>query len=135
MSYWAESMLLWSGQALVLIGVLFIVGRALRRNSAAERHSLWLAGLLVIAMLPAANVFLRSFATTLPSAEPVRLITSLPEAVAVTSPGIRTRTPLADVPGVEGQGTAASWLPSLMTVLFGAWLVGILISIYQPVRC
>ena len=83
MSYWAELMLLWSGQALVLVGLLLAAARSLKKSSAAERHSLWLACLLVIAVLPAANVFIRSYAGNLPLAEPVRRVTSLPEVVSL----------------------------------------------------
>ena len=116
MSYWAELMLLWSGQALVLIGVLSVAAIALRKRSAGERYAVWLAGLLVITVLPAANVFMRSFASPLPVTQPVRQLTRLP-AEPVASPALEPKTSpsLIAMSRVEPQEAVTSWRPVAMT--------------------
>ena len=134
MSYWAELMLLWSGQALVLIGVLSVAAIALRKRSAAERYALWLAGLLVITVLPAANVFMRSFASPLPVTQLVRQLTRLPEPVASPPLEPKTSPSLIAMSRVEPQKAVTSWRPGLMTLLFVLWGTGVLISIYRPLR-
>ena len=135
MSYWAEMMLLWSGQTLILIGALWIAAAALRGSSAAERHRLWLVGLMVIAVLPAANVFVRSFSTTLPPAEPARHVTQLHEVAAVPLPEQSASIPINVITSsVESSNAPATPLPDPMTILFGVWLGGVLIYLYSPVR-
>jgi len=86
MSYWAELMLLWSGQSLAMIGTLWIAFAVVRVRSAAERYRLWLAGLIVIAVLPAANVFVRTFSVALPAEAPLRHLTQLPEPLTPVPP-------------------------------------------------
>ena len=55
MNAWAEGMLLWSLQSLLLIILIAIIARAHRSSSAADRHFYWLIGLIVVAILPAAR--------------------------------------------------------------------------------
>lgn len=133
MSYWAESMLLWSGQTLILIAALFVATAAMRNSSAADRYRLWLAGLLVIAVLPAANIFIRTLSSALPAAEPIRHITPLPYVVAPPPGGTETSV-AAVVPKVEFRHATASQRPDPLLVLFAVWLAGVLIHVYWPLQ-
>jgi TonB family protein len=126
MSYWAELMLLWSGQSLAMIGTLWIAFAVVRVRSAAERYRLWLAGLIVIAVLPAANVFVRTFSVALPAEAPLRHLTQLPEPLTPVPPIV--------APSAEVRPAAPSRRPDPMPILFGLWVAGVLISIYEPLR-
>ena len=49
---WAQWMLFWSWQSLVLVAVLSVACRLWRRASSSARHDLWLLGMAAVAVLP-----------------------------------------------------------------------------------
>src|SRR5688572_11861813 len=132
MNYWADSMLLWSGQALLLVAVLAVAAAFLQRNSAADRHRLWLVGLLAIAVLPAANLFIAAMPLGMPVVESVRYVIPIYEpAIALqeaepANPRILESARPETAPGF--------WLSNLILFLFATWAASALVSMVQPVR-
>jgi TonB family protein len=120
MSAWAQTMLLWSWQSLLLIGLVLIVVRVARSQSATARHSFWLLAVLMIAILPAVNAVVRIVPVKTPAVESITYIAQLPaEAIDAT-------------PTVEQSPAAPSdlWMP----LLFAVWASGVLISAVRSFR-
>ena len=70
MTRWAESMLLWSWQSLLLILAIVVVVRVFRFRSAADRYAFWLIGVVAVAALPLANAFVKTLPPKTPSSFP-----------------------------------------------------------------
>src|SRR5688572_2199540 len=132
MNYWADSMLLWSGQALLLLAVLAVAAAFLQRNSAADRHRLWLVGLLAIAVLPAANLFIAALPVGMPVVESVRYV------IPTYEPAIALQEAEPALPRVLESAlpevAPGLWRTNLFVVLFVAWGAGVLVSMVRPVR-
>jgi len=120
MSTWAQTMLLWSWQSLLLIGFVLAVVRIARSQSAASRHSFWLLAVLVISILPGANAIVRTLPVATPAVAPIAYIAQLP-AVAVEA--------LPDA--VPSPASARDFVtPSL----FALWMAGVLVSAARSLR-
>jgi TonB family protein len=120
MSVWAQTLLLWSWQSLLLVGLVLVVVRIARAQSAASRHSFWLLSVVVISVLPGVNAIVRALPVEAPSVAPIRYIAQLPE---VTVEAIPT--------------TAQSSAPARNFVtpsLFAIWIAGVLISAARSFR-
>ena len=113
MSRWAESMLLWSWQSLLLILAIVVVVRVFRFRSAADRYAFWLIGVVAVAALPAANAFVR----TLP---PVRIavqsvgvvdqsisVSSVPATLALPEGEVRIAGEQSDLGGASANFVAS----------------------------
>src|SRR5688572_4980670 len=127
MNYWAEAMLLWSLQVLVLVLILSLVSFAMRRSSAADRHRLWLVGLIAIAAMPAANLVIRVFPQELPPPEPVRYVTQPVESVITPVPQA-AQLP-AEPPRTAPQSAPLPRPFDPVPVLFVLWIGGMLIQL------
>ncbi len=134
MSRWAESMLLWSWQSLLLILAIVVVVRVFRFRSAADRYAFWLIGVVAVAALPAANAFVR----TLP---PVRIavqsVGDVDQSISVSSVPATLALPEGEVRIAGAQSDPAvsqpiPWRPILSVVLFVAWCAGGVIYLFRP---
>src|SRR6188768_1367579 len=136
MSRWAELMLLWSWQSLLLILAIVVVVRVFRFRSAADRYAFWLIGVVAVAALPLANAFVK----TLP---PVRISVqstgNVDQSISVSSVPATRALPEGKVQtaSVQSDSTALlpiSWRPIVSAVSFGVWCAGVVISLFRPCR-
>ena len=136
MSRWAELMLLWSWQSLLLILAIVVVVRVFRFRSSADRYAFWLIGVVAVGALPLANAFVK----TLP---PVKI--AAPAASdAAPSTGVSTGPALLVSPVGEVQTASVqrdstvrqpiSWSPIVSAVLFGVWCAGVVFFLARPCR-
>lgn len=116
-------MLLWSWQALLLVGLILVVVKGGRPKSAAARHSFWLLGVLVIALLPAANMAIRALPVAPMAIAPIMAVAQLPAVTAVVV-GTQPASP-------ESPAPARDLVP---ISLFAMWIAGVLISGVRSVR-
>lgn len=122
MSAWTQTMLLWSWQALLLVGLILIVVKVGRSQSAAARHSFWLLGVLVIAILPAANIAIRALPTPI-AIGPIMSVAQLPAVTAVMA-----------VTQSASEQAPAPMRDRVSIALFAVWIAGVLISGVRSVR-
>ena len=134
MNRWAESMLLWSWQSLLLILAIVVVVRVFRFRSAADRYAFWLIGVVAVAALPAANALVR----TLP---PVRIavqsVGDVDQSISVSSVPATPALPEGELRIAGAQSDSAvsqaiPWRPILSVVLFSAWCAGGVIYLFRP---
>ena len=134
MTRWAESMLLWSWQSLLLILAIVVVVRVFRFRSAADRYAFWLIGVVAVAALPLANAFVK----TLP---PVKIsfqsVGNVNQSISVWSVPATRALPEGEVKtaSIQSDSTALlpiSWRPIVSAVLFGVWCAGVVISLFRP---
>jgi TonB family protein len=118
MNAWSQTMLLWSWQSLLLVVFILIVVRISLRQSAATRHSIWLLGIVVIAIFPAANAVIRALPAPTYVVASIEQIAELP-SIAVQA--VPQPSPVA-VSGVMTQ------------LLFVVWSAGFLISAAHSLR-
>jgi TonB family protein len=125
MNIWAQEMLLWSWQSLLIVGLIFIAARIAPTRTAAARHSLWLLGILVIAVLPIANALTALLPLTPPVVAPITEIARLPtlavQAIAVAAPD----TEVTEVVSTRDLAVRAA---------FTIWIVGVVISGLRFIR-
>jgi hypothetical protein len=91
MNVWAQAMLLWSWQSLLMVGFVLAVVRIARYQSAASRHSFWLLAILVIAVLPAVNAIARALNVAAPAVASIPYVTQLPTVAIEALPMPSTR--------------------------------------------
>ena len=132
MSYWAESMLLWSWQSLLLVAILLMATSLLRRSSAADRYRLWFVGMVAVSALPIANVIIVALPIASPPVESVRYVAQPVEETVLPKEREEPTPVTAPSPAVEAP--TRSWRPYVLPVLFVAWVAGILISVARPLR-
>ena len=134
MSRWAELMLLWSWQSLLLILAIVVVVRAFRFRSAADRYAFWLIGVVAIATLPVANAFVKTLPPIRIAVQPVgdvdqsTSVSAVPAILALPEGEVRIAGAQSD-PAVS---QAIPWRPILNAVLFIAWCSGGIIYLFRP---
>jgi beta-lactamase regulating signal transducer with metallopeptidase domain len=123
------SLLMWGWQALLLLGVVWLMKKLHRRSTPALHYKIWLLGLIAIALLPLWIELSGHF--PLPQSTPVPLsyVVGLPKAMAPDlSPIQLAAQPDRQVPTAEGGvpldpgslgGTSLVW-----PWLFAAWVIG-----------
>ena len=136
MSRWAEAMLLWSWQSLLLILAIVIVARVFGFRSAADRYAFWLIGVVAVAALPAANAFVK----TLPPVKiavqsasgvaPSIRVSSEPATPALAGGEVQTASVKSDL----AEHQPISWRPIVRAVLFGVWCAGVVAYLFRPFR-
>src|SRR5688572_25067926 len=119
MNEWAQILLLWSWQSLLLVGLVLLVVRIVRSQSAGPRHSFWLLAVLVISVLPGVNAIVRILPVAAPAVAPLTYIAQLPEVSA--------ETPTPPGPSLAPRNFIT---PSLFTV----WIAGVLFSAIKSLR-
>jgi TonB family protein len=121
MNSWAQEMLLWSWQSLLLVGLIFIAARIAPTRSATARHSLWLLAMLVIAVLPIANALTTSMQLAPPVVAPIAEIAQLPTLAVQAIPAVP-------------ETTTVSTRDVLIPVVFALWVVGVVVSGLRSIR-
>jgi len=120
MSVWAQTMLLWSWQSLLMVGFVLAVVRIARYQSAASRHSFWLLAVLVIAVLPAVNAIVRALPVAAPAVASIPYVTQLSTvAIEALPTAVHPSSPARDF---------------ITPSLFGFWIAGVLISAVRSFR-
>jgi TonB family protein len=121
MNAWAEGMVLWSWQSLLLIILIAIITRAHRSSSAADRHFYWLIGLIVVAILPAANVVVHA----LPAQVVVGPAVSLSNVMRLPAAG--------NAVTVQAERSFA-WADFILPLCFAVWVLGFLLNVTRVSR-
>ena len=129
MSTWAESMILWSVQSLLLVAAVRVAAGIARSDSAAQRHRLWLVAILAIVLLPVANAVVRALPVTAPYLAPQAYVAQMPVAFTVPAGTIGTGS-------YEGRPStaSASWRPLAYSTLFSLWATGVLLHAVRSCR-
>jgi hypothetical protein len=129
MNSWAQEMLLWSWQSLLIAGLIFIAARIAPTRSATARHSLWLLAILVIAVLPIANALTASLALTPPVVAPIAEIAQLPTLVVQAIPA------LPEPASASTSDFSIHFLNHfLIPAVFALWVVGVAVSGLRAIR-
>jgi TonB family protein len=120
MNAWAQTLLLWSWQSLLLVGFVLAVVRIARAQAAASRHSFWLLAVLVISVLPGVNAIVRALPVEAPAVAPIRYIAQLPEVTVEAFPAAAQ--------------SPASARDIVTPSLFAIWIAGVLIAAVRSIR-
>ena len=135
MSHWAESMLQWSWQSLLLILAVAGVVRVFRFRSAADRYVFWLIGVVAVAALPLANGFVKALPPVkiaVLSAPDVAKSTDIPSVPATVS--TQRNVTIVGTPTEPEPARPVSWRPFVVPVLFSLWCSGVVIYLFRPCR-
>jgi beta-lactamase regulating signal transducer with metallopeptidase domain len=132
----ATALLAWSWQALALLALVWLGLKIFRMKSPALRHQVWLFGLAAVATLPLQSMAVQSF-PSLEQARPVLNYTvEAPQTVVEFTPQAPVQiSPEAAIditappPPVKASAKTPTIPPSLFAALFGAWLIGMLITL------
>ncbi|HEV8482041.1 MAG TPA: M56 family metallopeptidase [Blastocatellia bacterium] len=111
-----RSLLIWSGQAFLLLGLVWVVLKFDRSQSPAVRYRIWLIALTAVSAFPLLTALSHSF--HLPSAMapfPVEIIGDAPAFTEILEP---TRPPF-------------SWPSLVWPLLFALWAAGVIISLLR----
>ena len=132
----ATALLAWSWQALALLALVWLGLKIFRMKSPALRHQVWLFGLAAVATLPLQSMAVQSL-PSLQQARPVlnyvvevpqTVVEFTPQAPVQISPGAPTDI-TAPPPPVRASAITPTIPPSLFAALFGAWLIGVLMTL------
>src|SRR5262245_4371566 len=132
----ATALLAWSWQALALLALVWLGLKIFRMKSPALRHQVWLFGLAAVATLPLQSMAVQSL-PSLQHARPVlNYVVEAPQTVVeFTSQAPVQISPEAAIditalsPPVKASAKTPTIPSSLFAALFGAWLIGVLMTL------
>jgi TonB family protein len=134
MSAWANAMLLWSWQVLLLVAGATAVALIFRSKSAAHRHTFWLIVLAIAGALPLGNLMV----DLLPDLPRPAVRVPIPETFSAPVPSttlvvIDSGHEPAAMPTVSGSPPLPARY-SASTVAFWLWITGMAFSVATVIR-
>jgi beta-lactamase regulating signal transducer with metallopeptidase domain len=130
------SLFMWGWQALLLLGVVWLIKKLYRPSRPALHYKIWLLGLIAIALLPLWVEIFSHF--PLPQSPPVPLsyVVGLPKAI---TPGVAPMPPVAEpdkkIPtaagGVPAGAVSLGGSSLIWPWLFAAWVIGATINLLR----
>jgi len=127
MNGWANAMLLWSWQALLVVGAVFFIVQAGRLGTAAQRHRWWLGCCLLIAALPVANSLVRLLPVTPTMVSPIVYVQQWTKGSGQLPPDEQRMPGFRDNASIAALGFSRGDLAR--RALFILWLAGMVVTL------
>src|SRR5438128_1285969 len=131
----ASLLILWSWQAFLLLGLVWLMLWIGRVRTPGVRHRIWLFGLLAIAALPSLSPVANKFAP-LPTNKTISTFVVMPRTVTAShasADAVIQETPAPQNAVVTGFASF-SWQTLVLSALFAAWMVGFLVALTRFIR-
>src|SRR5262249_22735425 len=116
----------WSGQALLLLGLVWVTLRFYRRQAPATRYQIWLLGLAAVAVLPLWAALARWVPVSRPAGGVIRTLMEIIGTVAALSQSAPIHAAGGSSATSFVDGSARIW-----TLGFGAWAAGFLYALLR----
>jgi hypothetical protein len=116
----ARFLLLWSWQAALLIGLVWLGLKAYRSQPAALRYQIWLSGLMAVAALPLWMIFVRALPFPGPSSMIISDLVELPVVIVSALSVVSGQSSVAKTTD-NGPLITDRSVPLIWVLLFALW--------------
>lgn len=123
-------LLVWSWQALLLIGAVWLGLKLWRTKSPALRHHVWLAALLAVALLPMLTAIIEKLPLPLPQNRAIQFVATMPQPITTIElpPATEAAVSTPTTPPTPGK------LQIFWAMIFWLWAAGVLFLLFRLCR-